>query len=425
MVRSMRPNVQSPLVDRLETLYRVSQALGSTLHLDTLLDAVMDQVIGVTRAERGFLMLGGHVEELTFRVARGMDQTTIEAPEFQVSRGVVERVASEGTAVVTSDAQAEEWLARRKSVVSLGLRSIMCVPLQVRGEPIGLVYVDNRLQAGIFGPDDLDLLQAVANTAAVAIENARLHEREIERARLDRELEVARQIQTSLMPQSAPQFPGFDIAGFWQAAHEVGGDFYDFVPRPDGGLGIVIGDVTDKGVPAALFMALARTTVRSCLAAAGSALTGIEQANRLLCADASTGMFVTLYYVGLQPGSWVLTCVNAGHNPPLHLRISDRTVVPLPLGGIPLGIQEAVTFFEVRVELTPGDTVLLYTDGLVDAESERGEFYGLPRLTDTMEKNGHRSAAQIVEAIGGAVGAFAAGRPPFDDLTMVAVKCVG
>jgi len=205
----------------------------------------------------------------------------------------------------------------------------------------------------------------------------------------------------------------------------VGGDFYDFVPRPDGGMGIVIGDVTDKGVPAAFFMALARTTVRSSLAAAGSPLMGIQQANRLLCADASSGMFVTLYYVGLEHGSRALICVNAGHNPPLHLRASDRTVLPLPRGGLPLGIQEEATSSEVRVELSPGDTVLLYTDGIVDAESERSEMYGLPRLTDTMEKNGLLSAAQMVEAIGGSVGEFAAGRPPFDDQTMVAGKCDG
>jgi sigma-B regulation protein RsbU (phosphoserine phosphatase) len=370
-------------------------------------------------------MLGGSPDKLSFRVARGLEQTTIEAPEFQVSRGVVERVAGEGKAVVTSDAQAEEWLAGRRSVVSLGLRSIMCVPLQVRGSPIGVVYVDNRLQAGIFSQEDLDLLQTVANTAAVAIENARLHEREIERARLERELEVARQIQSSLMPLAAPRLDEFDIAGFWRVAREVGGDFYDFVPRPGGGLGIVIGDVTDKGVPAAFFMALARTTVRSSLAGAEAPVSGIQQANRLLAADAATGMFVTLYFVGLEPGSRALTCINAGHNPPLHLQASDRSVIPLPRGGMPLGIQEAGAFSEVRVELSPGDTLLLYTDGVVDAESELGEFYGLPRLMDSLRENGDRSAAQIVEAIGASVGDFAAGRPPFDDQTMVAVKCVG
>ncbi len=257
------PRTHSPSVDRLETLYRVSQALGSTLHLDTLLGAIMDQVIGVTHAERGFLMLGSSPDGLTFRVARGMDQTTIEAPEFQVSRGVVERVAREGKAVVTSDAQAEEWLAGRKSVVSLGLRSILCVPLQVRGKSIGVVYVDNRLQAGIFGPDDLDLLQAVGNTAAVAIENARLHEREIEQARLERELEVARQIQTSLMPHVAPALTGFDIAGFWRVARQVGGDFYDFVPRPEDRLRCVEGECRLTWASDPYILILAITTMDS------------------------------------------------------------------------------------------------------------------------------------------------------------------
>jgi sigma-B regulation protein RsbU (phosphoserine phosphatase) len=417
--------LHSQSVDRLEMLYHLSQSLGSTLQLDPLLNAVMDQVIGVTHAERGFLMLGARAEDLTFRVARGMNQTTIEAPEFQVSRGVVQRVASEGKAVVTSDAQSEDWLAQRQSVATLGLRSIMCVPLRLRGKSIGVIYVDNRLQAGIFRRDDLDLLEAVANTAAVAIENARLHEREIERSRLERELEVARQIQTSLMPPAAPALPGFDIAGFWQVAREVGGGFYDFVLQPAGGMGIVIGDVTDKGVPAALFMALARTTLRSSLAASASPLAGIQQANRLICADAGTGMFVSLYYAGLDAGSRALTCVNAGHNPPLHLRAADRTVQPLPRGGLPLGIQEAASAVETRVELLQGDSLLLYTDGAVDAQNAGGEFYGLQRLAEAMDQNRLLSAAGMVEAIGASVARFTAGTQPFDDITMVAIKSIG
>jgi sigma-B regulation protein RsbU (phosphoserine phosphatase) len=227
------------------------------------------------------------------------------------------------------------------------------------------------------------------------------------------------------MPHDAPQFPGFDIAGFWRVAREVGGDFYDFIPRPGGGLGIVIGDVTDKGVPAAFFMALARTTIRSSLAAAESPLAGIQQANRLLCADASSGMFVTLYYIGLGPGSRTFTGINAGHNPPLHFRASDRIVAVLPRGGLPLGIDEAAAFGEIRLELDPGEALLLYTDGVVDAESEALESFGLQRLMEAVKQNGHRPAVQMVEAIEDSVEAFAAGRPPFDDLTMVAVKCVG
>jgi len=409
---------------RLETLYRVSQALGSTLDLDVILNAVIDQVVGVTRAERGFLMLGDASPSLDFRVARGIDQKTIGAPEFEVSRGVIERVAETGKAVMTSDAQSEDWLAERTSVMSLKLRSIMCVPLLVQGRFIGLVYVDNRVQAGIFGTEDLDLLQAVANTAAVSIENARLHRAAIEQARLERELEVARQVQTSLIPLVSPKVPGFELAAIWRAAREVGGDFYDFIHRADGQWGIVIGDVTDKGVPAAFFMALARTTVRASLTGGGSPLAGLEQANRLISADSSSGMFVTLFYAGLDPGSNVLTCIGAGHTPPLHLRASAHDVVMLNKGGLPLGIQEEGRFTEARVEMRKGDALLLYTDGLVDAIDRKDDFYGWDRLKNVLRKSGGQGATQIVESIESDVNAFTAGTPPFDDLTMVVVKRV-
>jgi sigma-B regulation protein RsbU (phosphoserine phosphatase) len=136
-------------------------------------------------------------------------------------------------------------------------------------------------------------------------------------------------------------------------------------------------------------------------------------------------MFVTLYYVGLEPGSRMLTGINAGHNPPLQMRRSDQSLFQLPQGGLPLGLEEAGTFSAVSVDVSPGDILLMYTDGVVDAQSERGEFYGLQRLIDAIVKNGDRSAMQMVEAIGADVAGFAAGKPPFDDLTMVAVKYVG
>ena len=165
------------------------------------------------------------------------------------------------------------------------------------------MYVDNRMQAGIFQPADLELLQAVANAAAVAIENARLHEQALSRARLERELEVAKQVQASLIPRSPPEVPGFELGALWRSAYEVAGDFFDFVPRPDGEIGVVIGDVTDKGIAAAVFMALARTTLRASLASYAEPGARLGQANRLLCADAGSGKSVTLYYVGLRPGS--------------------------------------------------------------------------------------------------------------------------
>jgi sigma-B regulation protein RsbU (phosphoserine phosphatase) len=182
--------------------------------------------------------------------------------------------------------------------------------------------------------------------------------------------------------------------------------------------------VTDKGVPAAFFMALARTTVRASLTGGGSPLAGLEQANRLISADSSSGMFVTLFYAGLDPGSSVLTCIGAGHTPPLHLRASENDVVMLNKGGLPLGIQEDGRFTEARVEMRKGDTLLLYTDGLVDAIDRRDDFYGWDRLKNVLRKSGGQGADQIVESIERDVNAFTAGTPPFDDLTMVVVKRV-
>ncbi|HEX7587295.1 MAG TPA: GAF domain-containing protein, partial [Anaerolineae bacterium] len=163
-----------PTADRLALLYRVSQTFNLSLDLDAVLARVMDEVIAATNAERGFLMLTEANGKLVFRTARAMDRETIEAPEFQISRGLVERVAREGQPLLTSDAQNDSWLSTRPSVAGLLLRSILCVPLQSKGATIGVIYVDNRVQAGIFTQDDLDLLSALGHQAAFAIENARL-----------------------------------------------------------------------------------------------------------------------------------------------------------------------------------------------------------------------------------------------------------
>jgi phosphoserine phosphatase RsbU/P len=410
-------------LERLETLYRVSQALASTLDLEAVLNIVMDQVITVTKAERGFLMLGDRPQDLRFHVARGIDQLLIDDAEFQVSRGILTRVAESAQPVVTSDAQHEDWLSGRQSVMALKLRSIMCAPLLFKGRMTGLVYVDNRMQAGIFQSADLELLQAVANTAAVAIENARLHEQALVQARLERELEVAKQVQASLIPQLAPAVAGFELGALWRSAYEVAGDFYDFVPRPDGEMGVVIGDVTDKGVAAAFFMVLSRTTLRASLASRAEAGGCLQQANRLLCSDAASGMFVTLFYVGLQPGSCRLVCVNAGHNPPLLLRCGEANAIRFPRPSLPLGIAEEAEYPSVVIEVEPGDVLLLYTDGVVDAENRQGDPFGVDRLRSALCQHAQLPAQALCVAIEQDVLDHAAGRPAIDDLTLVVVKC--
>src|SRR5512143_2987526 len=320
----MSAAVSRSSAERLDLLLRLTQSFTSTLDLDEILTRLMDEVISDIRAERGFVMLVGADGKLTFRAARGMDQQTIAEPEFQISQGVVEQVAREGKAVLTHNALADERFKQRESVFNLKLRSILCVPLKVKERVLGVIYVDNRLHAGLFGPADLDLLSAIGSSAAIAIENARLYQMSVEKGRMERELGLARQVQSSLLPQSWPQMPGWEFAARWLPAREVAGDFFDFIqlsPRDDlPSLGLVIADVTDKGMPAALFMAFTRTVVRVSTDRAGSPAENITYANRLICAENSGGMFVSLFYACLQLGTGQLTYVNAGHNFPLVYR---------------------------------------------------------------------------------------------------------
>jgi serine phosphatase RsbU (regulator of sigma subunit) len=413
--------------DRLALLYRTSQTFNSSLDLDEVLNLVMDEVITSTRAERGFLVLHDERGQVKVRTARGIDQTSIDDPSFQISRSVVERVAQTGEPVLTSDAQQDARLNLRDSVLNLRLRSILCVPLALKNAVTGVIYVDNRLHAGIFSRDDLDLLAAIASNAAIAIENARLYRLAVEKGRLEREVQVAREVQTSLLPRSAPQAPGWEFAGQWQPALEVAGDYYDFIwGDTEGRLGLVIGDVTDKGMPAALFMALTRSTVRACLSRGGSPAASLALANQLIVSDAGDGMFVTLCYVQLELATGAATFVNAGHNPPLIYRAATGEWEAIGRTGIALGLMADAPYTERTVKLDGGDFLLLYTDGATDALNEAGDSFGVERLCAALAAHAQTyaapAAASLLAALEQALDDFKGAAAPFDDLTFLIAR---
>jgi sigma-B regulation protein RsbU (phosphoserine phosphatase) len=408
--------------DRLALLGRLAQTFNSSLDLDEVLNRVMDEVITTTRAERGFVMLRDADGRLIFRAARGMDQATIDNPQFQISRSVVERVAREGRPLLTSNAQSDEWLSGRASIISLGLLSILCVPLQLKEITLGVIYVDNRLQAGIFSPDDLELLTAIASSAAIAIENARLYQVAVDKGRMERELQVARGVQASLLPRQTPDIAGWEFAARWQPAREVAGDFYDFIPLDRGQMGLVIADVSDKGMAAALFMALTRSIVRASVGNVSSPGEGIAHANRLICADSTGGMFVTLFYARLSPATGDLTYVNAGHNPPLLYRAGIHRISLLSRTGMALGAVEDTPFEQRTLHLEPNDLIVLYTDGVTDATDISLQAFEMDRLQQIVLDNCHAPAGEIVAALEQAVNDFAGPTAPFDDIALVVLK---
>lgn len=408
--------------ERLELLYRVSQTFNSSLDLDQVLNTVIDQVIAVIHAERGFVVLREPDGALVFRVARGMHQTTIDDPQFQVSRGVVDQVIREGKPVLTSNAQADSRFSGRQSVSILGLSAILCAPLKVRETILGAVYVENRLQAGLFTEEDLAFLEAIAASAAISIENARLYQVAVEKGRMERELQLAYRVQSSLIPAEAPQLEGWEFCAHWLPARQVSGDFYDFFPTRTGALGIVVADVSDKGIPAALFMANSRSLLRASLMVAEQPLQGFTNANRLVCADAADGMFLTMFYGQLEPATGQMRFINAGHNPPLLYRHGKTSPAELSRTGMALGVDEMAGFQEGQVMLQPGDLLVLFTDGLPDAMDDQGSEFSMERVRAAIQARLGEPAPQVLASLLEALSAHTGAAPPFDDVTIVIIK---
>jgi serine phosphatase RsbU (regulator of sigma subunit)/putative methionine-R-sulfoxide reductase with GAF domain len=314
--------------------------------------------------------------------------------------------------------------------------SALALPLLAKGEMLGIMIVDHSGSPGErftqrFSERRIDFLRGIAGQAAMAVENARLLREAAEQERMKQELQVARQIQVSFLPECCPNLPGWELAAIWRSARQVGGDFYDFiplfsVPRQDGGsgeaLGLVIADVADKGVPAALFMALSRTLMRTVAIDGRSPAATVARTNELILADARTDLFVTLFYALLRPDSGRLSFVNAGHMPPMWVRAADGTIEELHTPGMALGVLEQVEFHEDVVDLEPGDAVVLYTDGLTEATNAKRELFGRHRLAEVLRAHHYLSAEELARAIDVTIAEFVGDAPQADDFTLLVAK---
>ncbi len=243
---------------------------------------------------------------------------------------------------------------------------------------------------------------------------------ELERKRT--ELNIARDIQMSFLPDSVPELKGYDIAAICIPANEVGGDFYDFIPISDNKLGLTIADVSGKSVPAALFMALSRAIVRSSAIRGADAVSVIRTANTLITEDSRSGMFVTLFYAVLEKNERTLTYVNAGHNPPVLLNHRTGEIRMLNSKGIALGAMDGSEFEEVALSLESGTTIVFYTDGVTEASNMAGELFGEERLYDIIKSHGTLTAKNLIEAIQTEIEAYCNGAQQADDITLMVLK---
>jgi serine phosphatase RsbU (regulator of sigma subunit) len=327
---------------------------------------------------------------------------------------------------------------------------LLALPLAVMGEVIGLMAVNYGDPQHQFPERRINILAGVASQTSIAVENDRLLKKSAEQERLKQELDVARRIQASFLPPCCPEVPGWQVAALWRSARQVGGDFYDFIPLPpvphdSGGpsrggasqdrLGLVVADVADKGVPAALFMALSRTLIRTVAIDGRSPGRAIARVNDLILADARAGLFVTAVYAILGPESGQVTFANAGHMPPLLVRAGDgpSRLAPQAAGdggkvtlikthGMAMGVLPGNEVPEETIGLNPGDILVLYTDGVIEATDNKQEMFGRERLIEVVQQHRDQSATQLVETIDAAIGAFTGDASPFDDLTALVAK---
>ncbi len=408
--------------EHLLTLYEITRTMNSSLEFDEVLENVMDSMMQVTRAQRGFLMI---VDDRTGRLRIVVARSNEGDPaEESYSTTIVNEVVTTHKPLLTNNAQFDDRYKVGQSIILKGLRAILCAPMLVKDRLVGVVYVDTSIRSGSFKESDLFLLSAVAGQAAIAIENARLYRVAVEKGRMERELQMAHEFQQSLLPRRVPEIPGYEVVGRWQSAREIAGDFYDLFALSDDTMGVVIADVSDKGAPAALFMASTRSMIRSHALAGFSPFDTLSRTNDMLVDDSSDGSFVTVYYSLFQIGGGAVH-VNAGHNPPLIYQEAAREVSFMPRGGRALGWFPNNPLKPVDQPLHPGDVIVYYTDGLTDAENRSGESYGEERLAKALADCGRQSAQQILEYLVNEVECFCAGVPAFDDLTLCVVRYTG
>ena len=301
------------------------------------------------------------------------------------------------------------------------IRSLLCVPLMVKGEVRGVLTVYNKKTAGGFTMDDQRLLSIIAAQSAQVIENARLYESERALLRMKEEVRLAARIQADFLPQVLPSVPGYEVAGRTIPAQVVGGDYFDFIPMEGNCLGVCLGDASGKGLPASLLMANVQATLRSQSLVNSPPKLTIERANKLLLQSTGPEKFVTLFYAVLDATHHSLTYVNAGHEFP-YLLTKAPEPTRLSTGGTPLSITENVPFEEHTIALEPDDTLIIFSDGVTEAmNTEQGQF-GQSRLEALLLQCRNTPASTILERIVAAVKQHTGTAPQHDDITVVAVR---
>ncbi|MBX7174353.1 MAG: SpoIIE family protein phosphatase [Pyrinomonadaceae bacterium] len=419
MLASQAVNSRSEL---LALISKVGVTLLSSTSLDETLKQVANLVFEAVPADRCVVMLRDETVESGMRIAVARVRGQEEPPtEVRISRTVMDEVIKNGKSVLTSDAQHDPKFASQ-TMALLGIRSVLAVPLSVTEEEVfGLIYADSPTYEATFTEEHLNILTTLASVASIRVENARLLEERFERERMEHELKLATEIQQRFQPSSMPACDGYEFQGISFSCYEIGGDYYDFIHRHDGKIFIALGDVSGKGTAAALLMSSLHAAIHAQVAAKSTLEETVNSVNQYLANNTPANRFVTLFIAELDITKGTLRYINAGHNPPLVGRM-DGTVEKLDSGGFPLGIIPMAEYEVGELLLNPGEALVVYSDGVSEANNLKGDEYGMERLANVIKTNLNRSASGLRDKVESSLSEFTQTAPAGDDITLVIVK---
>ena len=374
---------------KLKALIEISQSLGRALGLSEVLPKLLDSLFTIfVQADRGFIVLRDpKTSRLVPKAIKHRREDDVQT--LRISSTIVSSVMMTKEAILSADAASDSRFGTSESIVDFHIRSMICAPLLAsNGEALGIIQLDALDQRNRFRQEDLDMLVSVACQAAFAVENAQLHESAMRDEAMKRELAVAHEVQRGFLPSAAPRIPEYDFFEFYESAHQLGGDYYDYVDLPGGRLAVVVADVSGKGISASLLMAKLSAETRYCLASEPDPSQAMGRLNRAFCDSAWEDRFVTMVMAVLDPRRHQVTIVNAGHLPPLWRR-GPKLVQPVAEAesGLPLGVDRDVDYLLRVLPLAPGDSLILYTDGITEAMNTAGELYGSRRLLALLDSD--------------------------------------
>jgi serine phosphatase RsbU (regulator of sigma subunit) len=410
-------------VSRLEQLIDASKILNSALDLENLLDVILQTALMVVHADRGTVYLLDEKRQVLWsKVSKVLNGSEVIRIELPVGKGIAGYVAGTGDTLNIRDAYLDTRF-NPEIDRSSGYRThtILCVAIRSKDGTIKGVFQLLNKKNGPFTEDDERSLDALSVHAGIAIERAYLYEKEKSFLRMTEELNVAARIQRELLPKEVPVVPGYDLAGKMVPAQAIGGDYFDFIPIEQSKLAICVGDVSGKGLPAALLMGNVQASVRGQALVSESPRQCVTNASLLLFRSTAAEKFATLFYAVLDSVTHELRFSNAGHDKPIFVR-KEAEVGRLATGGVPLGILENFPYEEECVTLREGESIVICSDGIPEARNAEGLEFGEARLVETVLNHRSDPPEKVVDEVIRAVREHTGDAPQWDDMTVVAVR---